>query len=92
MRAVDVEGLLRALASQAPPTANDCAIVDRRLSREETAADETPVGEPERSEMSDIELPVDGPTDEGESAAPAATADAGTRAQLDEPERSSGWS
>ena len=45
--------------------------------------------------MSDVELPVDGPTEEGESAAPAATAEAGTRPPLDEPERfvrgSSGW-
>ena len=37
--------------------------------------------------MSDVELPVDGPTEEGESAAPAATAEAGTRPPLDEPER-----
>jgi TPP-dependent pyruvate/acetoin dehydrogenase alpha subunit len=37
--------------------------------------------------MSDVELPVDGPTDEGESAAPEATAQAGTRPALDEPER-----
>jgi acetoin:2,6-dichlorophenolindophenol oxidoreductase subunit alpha len=45
------------------------------------------VGEPERSEMSDIELPVDGPTEDPDSAAPAATAQAGTRPPLDEPGR-----
>jgi acetoin:2,6-dichlorophenolindophenol oxidoreductase subunit alpha len=37
--------------------------------------------------MSDVELPVDGPTGETDSAAPAATAEAGTRPPLDAPER-----
>jgi acetoin:2,6-dichlorophenolindophenol oxidoreductase subunit alpha len=57
------------------------------LSQERTAADETPVGEPERSAMSDVELPVDGPTEEGDSAAPGPTAQAGARPTLDEPAR-----
>ena len=76
------------LTDAAPSAAaNDCAIVGRRLSQERTAADETPVGEPERSAMSDVELPVDGPTEEGDSAAPEPTAQAGTRPAIDEPAR-----
>ena len=45
------------------------------------------MGEPERSAMSDVELPVDGPTEEGDSAAPEPTARARAAPTLDEPGR-----